>query len=172
MWFAVSVAPGQERRVASLLWKTANEDGVRGLFVPLSQVRTWTQGEAVESVEPLVPGLVVAVAPGMREVRRMLRHICGVEDACIEGVTQLGEQEATLLEDLTFSGARVVGLSEGCVSAGGRLKVTSGPLMGHEGQIRQVSHRNKRAYLRFEVAGREVGAVVGLRLMRAREAVS
>ena len=66
-----------------------------------------------------------------------------------------------------LEGRRVAASSEGYLE-GGRVVATAGPLQGIEHAIRKVDHRGKRAYLRISVAGREVDAVVGLRITAKR----
>ncbi|WP_165051497.1 MULTISPECIES: transcription termination/antitermination protein NusG [unclassified Adlercreutzia] len=172
MWFAINVRRGREWEALSLLRDTAVADGLEELFVPSAVTRAVRGGEVVEGAEPLIPGVVVAVAPGRREVRAALRHARGVDEvlASRPGAAEMGEAEVALLCALTRPGRRVVGFSEGLVGPGGEVTVTSGPLCGREGLIRRVSHRGKRAYVRMSVAGREVEARMGLRVRCRRDA--
>ncbi|WP_165173313.1 transcription termination/antitermination protein NusG [Adlercreutzia sp. ZJ242] len=170
MWFAINVKPGCEERVLALLQKRALSDGLEELFVPRVEVGS-PCGGSVPPEEPLAPGLLVAVAPGRREVRAALRHARGIDGLLLDGPGAVAMEpgEVALLSALTRPGQRVVALSEGLVGAGGEVEVTSGPLQGREGLIRRISHRGKRAYVRMSVAGRQVEAQVGLRVTCRRK---
>ncbi|WP_172136361.1 transcription termination/antitermination protein NusG [Adlercreutzia sp. ZJ473] len=172
MWFMINVKPGREEEALSLLRGTASADGLEELFVPSAVMRAVCDGEVVEGAEPLIPGVVVAVAPGRREVRAALRHARGVDEVLARGASavEMNEAEVAFMNALTRPGRRVVGFSEGLVGAGGEVTVTSGPLQGREGLIRCVSRHNKRAYVRMSMAGHEVEACMGLRVTRQRDA--
>ncbi|WP_165251866.1 transcription termination/antitermination NusG family protein [Adlercreutzia sp. ZJ304] len=171
MWFAINVKQGCEQEALSLLRGTAAADSLQELFVPSAVTRTVRGGKMVESAEPLIPGVVVAVAPGRHEVRAALRHARGVDEVLTSrpGAAQMADAEVALIDALTRPGCRVVGFSEGFVGKGGEVTVINGPLCGHEDLIRRISHRGKRAYVHMSVAGHEVEARMGLRVTRQRE---
>ena len=54
------------------------------------------------------------------------------------------------------------------VSAGDKVEVIEGPLMGREGWISSVNHRKKVAYLKITAFGRTIHAQVGIRVVRKR----
>ncbi|WP_165249052.1 transcription termination/antitermination protein NusG [Adlercreutzia sp. ZJ141] len=165
MWFAINVKPGCEEQALTLLQKRALSDGLEELFVPRAEVGLPREGSDPPQ-EPLAPGLLVAVAPGRREVRAALRHARGIDELLQDGpsAAEMKPGEVALLGELTRPGHRTVGFSEGHVGTGGAITVTSGPLCGRENLIRRVRNRGKRAYVRMSVAGQEVEAQVGLRV--------
>ncbi|WP_165249392.1 transcription termination/antitermination protein NusG [Adlercreutzia sp. ZJ141] len=165
MWFAINVRPGCEERALALLQERALPDGLEELFVPRVEVGAAREGSDPPE-EPLAPGLLVAVAPGKREIRAALRHARGIDELLLDGpsAAEMEPGEVALLGALTCPGHRTVGFSEGLVGTGGAITVTSGPLCGRENLIRRVRHRGKRAYVRMSVAGQEVEAQVGLRV--------
>lgn len=175
MWFAINAKPGCESRAFDLLRCVAKPAGLLELFVPQACVRTRDNAGCAELLAPMVPGLVVAHAPGTREMRLALRRARGIDELLAEApsFTQMAEDEAALL--LSFlggPGARVAQPSEGRMLPGGHIEVDEGPLVGRERLVRKVSHRKKLAYLCLPMAGHELDAVVGLRLVSAREAVA
>lgn len=171
MWFAINVKPGCEQRALALLQERALPDGLEELFVPQAEMGAPPLEGSSSAAEPLAPGLLVAVAPGRREVRAALRHARGIDELLLDGPGALAmdAREVAFVDGLTRPGRRVVGLSEALACEGGRLEVTSGPLQGREGLICRVSSRGKRAYVRMSVAGRDVEARMGLRVTRKRE---
>ena len=48
------------------------------------------------------------------------------------------------------------------IKEGDRVVVTQGPLVGHEGLIREINRRKSVAYLEFNLCGRRVSTRVGL----------
>ena len=181
-WFVIPVRAGCEAEALSLLLQSADGSGVKELFVPQAEMRAGgaaRDGSFGREVVPLVPGCVVAVAPGAGEVRAVLRRARGMAGIAPGGFMPLGDDEARLLDELTGSGeaelpgeyaqpeGRVAAFSEGR-QRDGRLVVENGALRGHEPLVRAVSHRKKRAYLSLTLAGRQVDAQVGLRVTRGK----
>lgn len=174
MWCVINVRPGCEERALQVIQEHAVSCGLQELFVPRTQVREWRGGEPREYAVPMIPGCVIAVAPSAREVRAALRRARGVDELLRGGARSfeaLGEAEAVLLDRLVPAPSRVAAHSEAYLD-GVRVVVTSGSLQGLEGAITKVDHHRKRAYVRLSVAGREVEATLGLRVVAKRESAA
>lgn len=148
----------------------APQPAVQSEMQPAMQPATQrtAQSAAQPATRPLIPGCVVAVCPSRKEVRTALRRARGIEDMLADGksATALSDEEIALIRTLVTPENHEVAFSEGVIERG-RVVVKSGPLLGHEDIIRRVNHRKRRAYLDARVAGRQVDAQVGLRVVKA-----
>ncbi len=139
-------------------------------FSPRYRITRVVDGEYVDTEEPLLPGYLIASTRRADKLEAMLgavpelARILKSENA----FTPLREDEVAWICELTQKGHRVVEMSEG-FREGGRVVVTSGPLMGHEGKIVRVNRRKKVAYLQVNMLGRTVGVQVGFNLVKKRE---
>ena len=177
MWYAVQVETGREDASRDLIEQAARAADLEGafeeLFVPKRRTLYKRSGELVEGEEPLFPGYLIAVAKprdaegvaaALRRAPRFARLLA------YDGVfTPLAADEvAWICAFARREGPRrVVDMSEGHVE-GGRVVVTSGPLVGREGLIRKIDRRKRTAYLRLRICGREVETKVGLSLVRKK----
>lgn len=57
------------------------------------------------------------------------------------------------------------------VKDGEKVVVVGGPLLGHEGLIRDINRRKSTAYLEIDLCGRKVSTRVGLAVLAAPETV-
>lgn len=86
-----------------------------------------------------------------------------------ETFVPLDARDQALIEALTQRGDRTVAMSTG-VMEGDRVRVLSGPLMGHEGWICGVNRHKGLAFLEIEMFGRKVRTRVGLGIVARRAA--
>lgn len=170
-WYVIQVMSGQEKaivaRIRAAITASGKTDLVQELFSPTYQVEL-LRGEVRE--ERLLPGYVVAVTSDVEALARVLKGIpaltrlLGNEKMFIS----LDQSDVGWLQALTQRGERTVAMSEGYLDfeAGGRVVVTSGPLLGHEAEIVRVHRRRREATLKLRLLGREVEVKVGLKLIR------
>lgn len=172
-WYAVQVEAGREDAACALVLRTARAAGLADafdeLFVPKRRTLSKVEGELVEGEEPLFPGYVIAVArprdldavaAALRRSPRFARLLAyGSEFA------PLSDQEVSWICAFTQRGSRTVGMSEGFVE-GGRVVVTSGPLVGREALVRKVDRRRRTAEVELSICGRKVTTKLGLSLVK------
>ncbi|WP_165171824.1 transcription termination/antitermination NusG family protein [Adlercreutzia sp. ZJ242] len=142
---------------------------LRECFVPKARVAQKVDGKWVPCEKVLLPGYLIAVTARADQLEPVLRRvpdltrILGNDNA----FTPLDASEVAWLEASTSRSDRVVEMSEGCLE-GGKLKITSGPLLGKEAWVRKVNHRKKVAYLEMQMFGRTIKAQLGLKVTRKR----
>lgn len=76
----------------------------------------------------------------------------------------LAKEEVQLIGGFTHRGDRVVPMSE-ALKDGDKVVVTAGPLLGHEGLIKDINRRKCTAYLEVNLCGRRVTTRVGLAVL-------
>ena len=172
-WYAVQVETGREDAACVLVLRTAEAAGLADafdeLFSPGRHTLSKVHGKLVEGLEPLLPGYVIAVArpadldavaEALRRTPRFARLV-GIGGA----FAPLSDQEVSWICAFTQRGDRTVEMSEGFVE-GGRVVVTSGPLVGKEVLIKKVNRRKRTAEVELSICGRRITAKVGLSLTR------
>lgn len=82
----------------------------------------------------------------------------------------LAPEEQELIGGFTKAGERVVPMSE-AVKVGEKVVITKGPLVGHEGLIREINRRKSTAYLEIDLCGRKVSTRVGIAVLSGAEGV-
>ena len=82
----------------------------------------------------------------------------------------LAKEEVQLIGGFTHVGDRVVPMSE-ALKDGDKVVVTAGPLLGHEGLIKDVNRRKNTAFLEVDLCGRRVTTRVGLAVLTAEQRV-
>ncbi|WP_165054383.1 MULTISPECIES: transcription termination/antitermination NusG family protein [unclassified Adlercreutzia] len=150
--------------------RAASAAGIlRECFVPKACVAQKVDGKWIPCERVLLPGYLIAVTARADQLEPVLRRvpdltrILGNDNA----FTPLDASEVAWLEASTSQSDRVVEMSEGCLE-GGRLRITSGPLLGKEAWVRKVNHRKKVAYLEMQMFGRTIKAQLGLKVKRKR----
>lgn len=78
------------------------------------------------------------------------------DDVCVCGLSDINEEETKFLEMLRESDG-LLGMSFG-YQEGGRYYVAEGPLKAYENQIEKVDKHNRKAFLKFEINGRQARA--------------
>lgn len=76
----------------------------------------------------------------------------------------LAKEEVQLIGGFTHKGDRVVPMSE-ALKDGDQVVVTAGPLLSHEGLIKDINRRKCTAYLEVNLCGRRVTTRVGLAVL-------
>lgn len=171
-WFVIHVKPGCERQAVELLGAAAEDSGLEELFCPMAVFVRAKGGELSEEERPMIPGCVVAVAPGKRELRRCLRRAGGMEalycgDAAFDA---MGKGEVQLIELFTQPGSRTAELSQGVVE-NGHVRIESGPLAGREAMVSRYSRHRNRAMLGTSMAGAPAEAQLGLQVTRVEQRI-
>ena len=177
MWYVVQVMSGRERLVKEIVERAAAQRaealGMREgelleeLFSPRYKTMARENGAWVPDEQPLLPGYLIAVTnrpelldSALRRVPELTR-ILGSDKA----FTPLSDDETAWISAFTQRGSRTVLMSEG-FKEGGRVYVTSGPLVGREAMIVKVDRRKHVAYLQLEIMGRKKEVKVGFNLVR------
>ena len=168
MWYVVQVATGQEQAAVDMICEAAADSpALKECFCPRYKTGE-KHGGAWQTVEKvLFPGYIIVVTNQIERVEQGLRgvkaftRLLGNDKAFVP----LSKDEMAWIDAFTQKDDRTVQMSEGYVD-GGKLVITAGPLLHHEGLIRKVNHRKKRAYLQVKMFGRLVNAEVGLSIKR------
>lgn len=141
-------------------------------FVPRYKTMRKREGELVACTEPLFRGYLIVETSKIDDlascIRRRVRNV-QILGSRSESFIPLSNEEAAWIDLFTNGGANKIEMSTGVVSAGDTVEVTEGPLVGHEGWIRGISHRKKVAYLEMSAFERTISAQVGLRVLRKRQ---
>lgn len=143
---------------------------VQECFVPASEVMRRIRGEWVKSEELLFPGYVFITTNQIELVARRLGELpfhARVLGGQNERFVPLTVEEVAWLQALTNVESHVVELSQGMIE-GDRVVVWSGPLKGHEGDIKKIDRHRRLAYLDMEMFGRTKTIRVGLEIVSKR----
>lgn len=180
MWYVIQVMSGHEKAMVERIQRVVPSELMEEVFFPQFITQIKVKGEWVYVEKPLFPGYILCVTDQPHSVERKLRRMDDFARVLSQGdsLVPLAREECELIECLTSKGNRSVPMSE-AVKEGDRVTVTSGPLLGHEGLIKNINRRKSTALLEFELCGRHVGARVGLAVLskeqwskrRANEAV-
>lgn len=147
--------------------KLVSRDVMQECFAPEYEVMWRLCGEWKLVKKLLFPGYLFFVTDDVEQLAHELRHVPAL-------TRLLGDDENSfypLTDDerdwfcAFMDGAHVVRMSEGYI-AGDVVKVTRGPLMGMEGEIRKIDRHKRRAYLDVSLFGRTVPTNVGLEIVR------
>lgn len=169
-WYAIQVMRGREERVADLVGRTVPRELAEECFYPRYVTETKVRGRWVSVERPMFPGYLIAVSGRPAE----LSHVCARLGEFARLLTMdgapvpLAREEVELIGGLTRPGERVVPMSR-AVKVGERVVITEGPLVGHEGLIRELNRRKSTAYLEVDLCGRKVGARVGVAVLSSAE---
>lgn len=177
MWYVVQVAAGREQMMCGKIRRAAEAyAGERGLraadvlgecFSPRYRTRVRRDGAWADDEQALLPGYLVAVTGRVDLLAQVLKRVpdfarvLGNDDA----FTPLADDEAAWIDAFAGGRRRVVEMSEG-FKEGGKVVVTSGPLVGYEGAITKIDRRKHIAYLQLEIMGRKKEVKVGFNLVR------
>lgn len=163
MWYVIQVLKGREEAMAELIGRVVPEK-VRGeVFVPRYATEIKVRGSWIPVERPLFPGYLIAITDAPQNLERHLRALGEFARVLSQGecFVPLADEEMQVIASFTRPGERVVPMSMG-VKDGDRVLITSGPLVGHEGLIREVNRRKSTAVLEFDLCGRRVSTRVGL----------
>lgn len=101
----------------------------------------------------------------LEELYESLKSVIGLTKLIGTGrdVVPLSEAEVKWLLRMGKE-SQVVEMSEGIIE-NGIVHITSGPLMGMEGNIRKIDRHKRKAYLEVEMFGRTIDMQVGLEIV-------
>ena len=124
----------------------------------------------IPTTELLLPGYLIAVTKNPAQLQMVLKRVPALSKLLKSenAFTPLTRQEVSWLCAFTQKGNRVVDMSEG-FTQGGRVVVTSGPLMGYEGQIAHINRRKRTASVKMSMCGRTVEVKLGFHLVKKQD---
>ncbi len=180
MWYVIQILSGHEKAVLSMIEHAVDEcaesapcskrDILDECFSPRYRTTKLVRGEYVPVEELLLPGYLIASTRKPAKFESVLRDVPALtkmlrtENAFVP----LREDEVAWICAFTQKGNRVVEMSEG-FKEGGRVVVTSGPLVGREGLISRINRRKRTAFLQLSMLGRNVEVKVGFNLVKRRD---
>ena len=177
MWYVIQVPTSREEHLCRLI-EQADRDAAKlagtaplllECFVPTCEFERKRRGEWKRVRLPLFPGYVVADTKDPVGLYRLLHEIPQFTRLLKMGetVTALDPAECELIQTFADTPTRTVKMSVG-VYEGDHVRVVSGPLMGHEGQIKEVNRRGGVALLEVRMFDRTTIAKVGLAIVAKR----
>ena len=187
-WYVVQVPTGREEYTARLIKRVASEVTqilplaerlqtesaaekplLEDCFVPTCDYERKRRGEWKTVRLPLFPGYVVTVSDNVDLLIRLLRRVPEFTRLLRmgEGFVPLDDAERALIEMLASNEEHNVPISYG-VAEGDKVRVTSGPLKGREGLIKEVNRKRSTALLEVSMFGRTLRAKIGLAIVAKR----
>ena len=180
MWYVIQTTTGRENTVLHMIMRAVSDyatreslserDIVEECFSPRYRTAKKVDGVYVPTEELLLPGYLIAITDNPATLEVVLRNVPALSKILKNenAFTPLTDAETAWICAFTQKGDRVVDMSEG-FKEGGRVVVTSGPLVGHEGLISRINRRKHLAYLQISMLGRNVEVKVGFNLVKKRE---
>ena len=172
MWYVIQVARGHEEAMAELIARVAPAEVLEECFYPQYETEIKLRGTWKRVATPLFPGYLIAVtndAAGLEGELAKLPEFARVLSMG-ERPVPLAKEEVELIGGFTHPGERVVPMSQ-AVKEGERVVVVAGPLLGHEGLIRDVNRHKSTATLEIDLCGRKVATRVGLAVLAEPDTV-
>ena len=173
MWYVIQVERGREEAMAELIGRAVPTDVLEECFYPQYETEIKVRGSWVRCTKPLFPSYLVAVTTdpvGLQDALRKLPEFARVLSMG-ERPVPLAAEEVELIGGFTHPGERVVPMSR-AVKQGEKVVIVDGPLVGHEGLIREVNRHKSTATLEIDLCGRTVATRVGLAVLAEPDAVS
>lgn len=166
MWYVIQVTRGREEAMAELIGRAVPSEMLSECFYPRYETELKVRGTWVRCAKPLFPGYLVVVTDDPVGVSDELRRLPEFARVLTMGEkpVPLAAEEVELIGGFTHPGERVVPMSR-AVKQGERVVIVDGPLVGHEGLIREVNRRKSTAYLEVDLCGRKVSTRVGLAVL-------
>lgn len=170
MWYVIQVARGREEAMVELIARVASAEVLEECFYPQYEAEIKLHGLWVPCAKPLFPGYLIAISDDPVALESELARLPEFARLLTMGErpVPLADEEVALIGALTRPGERVVPMSR-AVKEGERVTVVDGPLVGHEGLIRDVNRRKSTAYLEVNLCGRTVSTRVGLAVLAASD---
>lgn len=173
-WYVIQVPTGKEETMCRLIERAAGPQVVSECFTPRYATQKKVRGEWRDVDAVLFPGYVIAVTGDAETLRRRLDRVVEFTRllAMGEKFTPIEDADRAWLSAYTSEGDRVIPMSTAEIDEGDRVRVLSGPLMGHEGWIRSVNRRKSLAFIEVEMFGRKLQTKIGLGILRKRSCVN
>lgn len=166
MWYVIQVQGGREEAMAQRIERLVPREILDEVFYPQYMTEIKVRGTWQQVQKPLFPGYLVCITRDPRAVEHRLLAMDGFARVLAQGdeFVPLAREEQELIGRFTHRGARCVPMSE-AFKDGDRVVVTGGPLLGHEGLIKDVNRHKCTAYLEVDLCGRRVSTRVGLAVL-------
>ena len=170
MWYVVQVQSGREDAVRDMIARAAEvheaatgDEVLKECFVPKYQAEVKFQGEYRFVERNLLPGYVIVVTSSIGELNVVMRkmtvftRVLGNDLAFMP----LGRHEMAFINSFTTEKHRLISVSR-AVAEGDTITVLEGPMVGHEGWIKQVNRRKGTARIETVMFGRIISVWIGL----------
>lgn len=141
------------------------------IFYPQYETELKVRGYWLRVTKPLFAGYLMVVTKEPLAVEASLARIPEFARVLRMGEVPapLAPEEVQLIGGMTHPGARVVPMSS-AQKVGDRVVIVDGPLLGHEGLIKEINRRKSTAYLEIDLCGRKVRTRVGVAVLSAPNA--
>lgn len=165
MWYVMQVRVGTEENIRCQCERTVEKGILERCFIPYYEEKKKYEGKWHTQEKILFPGYVFMITDFWEELYESLKHVIGLTKLLGTGseVVPLSEEEVRWLLRMGKED-QVVEMSEGVIE-NGTVHITSGPLMGMEGNIHRIDRHKRKAYLKVEMFGRTIDMQVGLEIV-------
>lgn len=165
MWYVMQVRTGTEENIRCQCEKIVGEGILERCFIPYYQEKKKYEGTWHTQERILFPGYVFMITEFLEELYESLKSVIGLTKLIGTGqeIVPLSEEEIEFLLQMGKE-SQVVEMSAGVIE-NGVVRITSGPLVGMEGNIRKIDRHKRKAYLEIEMFGRTVDMQVGLEIV-------
>ena len=170
VWYVIQVINGREDVMRERIERMVPVSAMQELFYPQFQTEIKVHGEWVDTTKPLFPGYLICDTQIPRTVQQYLLRMDDFARVLAQDgqFVPLAKEEVQLIGGFTHKGDRVVPMSE-ALKDGDQVVVTAGPLLGHEGLIKNINRRKSTAYLELNLCGRCVTTRVGLAVLSSEQ---
>ena len=147
VWYVIQVINGREDVMRERIERVVPVGTMQELFYPQYQTEIKVHGEWVKTTKPLFPGYLICDTADPRTVQQYLLRMDDFARVLSQDgqFVPLAKEETQLIGSFTSRGERVVPMSE-ALKDGDQVVVTAGPLLGHEGLIKDINRRKSTAF--------------------------
>lgn len=165
MWYVIWTSTGSEEKTVEAVksLRVSNRCFVPRRVVPIKRGGKW-----ITMQKPLFPGYIFTDAEDPEELAIEVRKIEGFHQVLNveKEFYPLSGKEEELVENMYLKEG-LFDMSEGLIE-GDKIIVTSGPLVGLEGNIKKLARHKRLAYLEFDMFDQIVKATVGLEIVEKK----
>lgn len=165
-WYAVQVRSNREDEIVRACDVLVDKHALNECFIPRCKKRKKIKGQWYDIEEILFRGYVFMISDHIDELFNELKKIPALTKLLGndgENIYPIYKEEALFLT--RFGGSQhIVEISSGCIE-GDAICITSGPLMGQEGNIRKIDRHKRIAYVDVSLFGQITTVQVGLEII-------
>lgn len=166
MWYVIQVATGKEEQILNMIKKYGAQKYLKECFIPKYERRRKYLGQWHQEKAVLFPGYIFIISDEVEGLYLALKQVPRLTKLLGVGEkwTPMTKEDIAIIEALSGK-ERLVKYSEGYI-VGGKVTITSGPLMRMEALIRRIDRHKRMAWMEIEIFGRKTEIQAGLEIIR------
>lgn len=166
VWYVIQVINGREHVMRERIERVCQWAPCKSSFIPNTKPRSRYTANGSARPSRFFPGYLICDTADPRTVQQYLLRMDDFARVLSQDgqFVPLAKEETQLLSSFTHRGDHVVPMSD-ALKDGDQVVVTAGPLLGHEGLIKDINRRKCTAYLEVNLCGRRVTTRVGLAVL-------